>query len=94
MNYGITLKICGDYALENAFQFDQSAARPAGSMNPRGLLVFKHDSQLGNAPSHKLFEAVTVKKKDGVEAPRAFSDYDVTVDESGIPSGVNLIRRI
>ncbi len=81
-------------ALENAFQFDQSAARPAGSMNPRGLLVFKHDSQLGNAPSHKLFEAVTVKKKSEVEVPRAFTDYDVTIDESAIPAGVTLIRRI
>jgi CRISPR-associated protein Csd2 len=81
-------------ALENAFQFDQSAARPAGSMNPRGLLVFKHDSQLGNAPSHKLFEAVTVKRKEGVEVARAFTDYDVTIDESAIPDGVTLIRRI
>lgn len=81
-------------ALENAFQFDQSAARPAGSMNPRGLLVFKHDTALGNAPSHKLFEAVTVKRKEGVEVPRAFSDYDVTIDESAIPAGVTLIKRI
>lgn len=81
-------------ALENAFQFDQSAARPAGSMNPRGILIFEHDSQLGNAPSHKLFEAVTVKRKDGVEVPRSFSDYEVTVDESAIPAGVKLIRRI
>lgn len=81
-------------SLENAFQFDQSAARPAGSMNPRGLLIFKHDSQLGNAPSHILFEAVTVTKRDGVEAPRAFSDYEVTIDESAIPEGVTLIKRI
>ncbi len=81
-------------SLENAFQFDQSAARPAGSMAPRGLLVFKHDSQLGNAPSHKLFEAVTVTKKANVEVPRAFSDYDVIIDESAIPAGVTFIRRI
>jgi CRISPR-associated protein Csd2 len=81
-------------ALENAFQFDQSAARPAGSMNPRGLIVFKHDSQLGNAPSHKLFEAVKVEKKNSVEVPRAFTDYEVTVDESDIPAGITLIHRI
>jgi CRISPR-associated protein Csd2 len=81
-------------SLENAFQFDQSAARPAGSMNPRALIVFKHDSQLGNAPSHKLFERVTVKKKDGVEAPRAFSDYEVTIYRSGLPAGVEIIERI
>jgi len=81
-------------SLENAFQFDQSAARPAGSMNPRALLVFKHDSQLGNAPSHQLFDLVTVTKKPGVEAPRSFSDYDLVINESAIPNGVTLIRRI
>jgi CRISPR-associated protein Csd2 len=81
-------------ALENAFQFDQSAARPAGSMNPRSLLVFKHDTALGNAPSHKLFDLVTVTKKPEVEVPRSFSDYELNIDESAIPEGVTLIRRI
>ncbi len=81
-------------ALENAFQFDQSAARPAGSMNPRGLIVFKHKSQLGEAQSHKLFDAVTLQKKDGVEVPRAFTDYEVTIDRSAIPEGVEIIERI
>jgi CRISPR-associated protein Csd2 len=81
-------------ALENAFQFDQSAARPAGSMNPRALLVFKHDSALGSAPSHKLFDTVQVARKPGVEVARSFADYDVTIDESAIPQGVTLIRRI
>lgn len=81
-------------ALENAFQFDQSAARPAGSMNPRALLVFEHDSQLGNAPSHKLLEAVRVERRTGIEVPRSFSDYEVTIDESAIPGGISLIRRI
>ena len=69
-------------SLENAFQFDQSAARPAGSMNPRGLIVFKHDSKLGNAPSHKLLEGVTVTKNEGVEVPRSFNDYTVTIPDS------------
>lgn len=81
-------------SVENAFQFDQSAARPAGSMNPRALIVFKHESKLGNAPSHSLFEAVSVKKKGDVEVARAFSDYEVKIDESAIPDGVTLIRRI
>lgn len=81
-------------SLENAFQFDQSAARPAGSMTPRALIVFKHESQLGNAPSHKLFELVSVKKKDGIEVPRAFSDYIVTIDREKLPSGVEIIERI
>ncbi len=81
-------------SLENAFQFDQSAARPAGSMNPRALIVFKHDNQLGKAPSHKLFETVTLKLKDGIEVPRSFADYELKIDESAIPEGVTLIRRI
>ena len=81
-------------SLENAFQFDQSAARPAGSMNPRALIVFKHDTALGVAPSHKLFDLVTITKKAGVEAPRSFVDYDLNINEAGLPSGVSLIRRI
>ncbi len=81
-------------SLMNAFQFDQSAARPAGSMNPRALIVFKHDTQLGNAPSHKLFELVTVTKKVGVEVPRAFHDYEVKIDREALPSGVEIIERI
>lgn len=81
-------------ALEHAFDFDASAARPAGSMAARGLLVFKHEKQQGNAPSHTLFDAVTVKRKDGVEVPRSFSDYEISIDESAIPEGVTLIRRI
>ena len=68
-------------ALENAFQFDQSAARPAGSMNPRALIIFKHENKLGKAPSHKLLEGVTITKKEGVETPRAFSDYTVTIPD-------------
>lgn len=81
-------------ALENAFQFDQSAARPAGSMSPRRLIVFKHDNELGKAPSHKLFEAVTVKRKAGVESPRSFADYEVTINRAAIPAGVEVIERI
>ncbi len=81
-------------ALEHAFDFDASAARPAGSMAARGLLVFKHENQLGMSPSHTLFDAVSVKRKDGVEVARSFSDYEVTIDESAIPEGVTLIRRI
>jgi CRISPR-associated protein Csd2 len=81
-------------ALENAFQFDQSAARPAGSMSPRGLIVFKHENPLGKAPSHKLFEAVNVKRKEGIEVPRSFNDYEVTINESDIPQGIEVIKRI
>jgi CRISPR-associated protein Csd2 len=81
-------------ALENAFQFDQSAARPAGSMTVRSLLVFRHDNQLGKAPSHALFDVVRVKRKDESRPARAFTDYELVVDEGNIPEGVTLIRRV
>jgi len=81
-------------ALENAFQFDASAARPAGSMSVRGLLVFKHDNQLGKAPSHTLFDAVKIVRKPDVAVPRSFADYEVCIDESSLPQGVTLVRRV
>ncbi|MDH5589799.1 MAG: type I-C CRISPR-associated protein Cas7/Csd2 [Gemmatimonadota bacterium] len=81
-------------AVESAFQFDQSAARPAGSMASRELIVFEHGSQLGNAPSHTLFDSVSVRRKDGVAVPRAFGDYEVSIDESRIPEAVRVVRRI
>ncbi len=81
-------------ALENAFQFDQSAARPAGSMNTRGLIVFEHNSKLGSAPSHELFDRVDVAPKDPSSTPRSFADYQITIHEDNLPEGVKLIRRI
>ena len=78
-------------ALINAFQFDQSAARPAGSMATRKLIVFRHDNELGKAPSHQLFEAVSIAKSGAEDVPRAFTDYTVTIDHSQIPDGVELI---
>ena len=64
-------------ALINAFENDHSAAR--GEMNPRALIVFKHNSPLGNARAGQLFDLIQVKLKEGVEFPRSFGDYDVTV---------------
>lgn len=64
-------------ALINAFENDHSAAR--GEMSPRALIVFKHDSPLGNARASQLFDLIQVKLKEGVEFPRSFGDYDVTV---------------
>ncbi len=77
-------------ALLNAFQFDQSAARPAGSMAARKLIVFEHSNQLGNAPSHLLFDAVQIRRKAGVEVPRNFSDYELLLDRARIPQDVAL----
>jgi len=75
-------------SLASMFEHDRSAAR--GEMATRGLYVFKHDSELGNAPAHKLFDLVRVEKANGDAPARAFADYAVTVDEAGIPSGVSL----
>ncbi len=77
-------------ALENAFQFDQSAARPAGSMAPRALLVFKHDNQLGHAPSHTLFDRLKIESFEKTPAedgkpPRHFSDYASRITFDGQP---------
>lgn len=80
-------------AVINMFEFDHSAAR--GKMAVRSLIVFKHDSELGNAPSYKLFDAVSIKKKAGIEAPRSFNDYEaVAIDEAAIPEGVEVIRKL
>ena len=72
------------------FENDQSAAR--GKMAVRELIVFKHDTELGNAPAHKLFELVKAERKDNVVAPRGYEDYTVTVDEEHIPAGVTCTR--
>jgi len=79
-------------ALVNMFEHDRSAAR--GKMATRKLFVFKHDSDLGNAPAHKLFELVKVSKKPEANPPRSFGDYEVTVDKTGVPQGVELTEKL
>lgn len=75
-------------ALKNMFDHDHSAAR--GMMSVRGLFVFKHDSQLGNAPAHSLFDCVQIHKKSHVVTPRDFSDYELVVKTEKLPSNVSL----
>jgi CRISPR-associated protein Csd2 len=60
-------------------------------MTTRGLYVFRHDSELGNAPAHKLFELIQANKHSE-EPARDFSDYRVTVNDAGLPTGVTLQR--
>lgn len=79
-------------ALENMFEHDRSAAR--GEMSTRGLYVFKHASELGNAHAHALFDRVSVQRKPDVDVARNFSDYEVSVDEAGLPAGITLIHRV
>lgn len=79
-------------ALEYMFEHDRSAAR--GEMATRGLYVFEHESELGNAHAHDLFDRIQPKLKEGVAVPRSFADYAVTVDEGELPAGVSLNRRV
>lgn len=79
-------------ALAQMFEHDRSAAR--GEMTTRGLYVFKHDSKLGNAPAHELFERIRPRLKEGVAVPRAFDDYTVEVHATDLPTGVSLVRRV
>lgn len=79
-------------AIINMFENDHSAAR--GNMAVRELIVFKHDSELGNAPSYKLFERVHVARKDPHSPARSYSDYEVHVDTENMPQGVTLERKI
>lgn len=78
-------------ALQNMFDNDRSAAR--GLMAPRALVVFRHDSELGNAPAHQLFDRVRVERTtEG--APRNFDDYRVSIDTADMPAGVTAQRLI
>jgi CRISPR-associated protein Csd2 len=77
-------------ALAQMFEHDRSAAR--GEMTTRGLYVFKHESELGNAPAHSLFERIQPKLKVGVSVPRDFGDYQVDVNKADMPSGVTLTQ--
>lgn len=79
-------------AIINMFENDHSAAR--GNMAVRELIVFKHDSELGNCPAYKLFDAVDVHRKEGVICARKYSDYEVTLHTEKIPDSVEVIRKI
>ncbi len=78
-------------AIMNMFENDHSAAR--GKMAVRELIIFKHESELGNAPAYKLFDSVKVEKRDGIVTARAFEDYVVNVEECNLPEGVTCIRK-
>lgn len=79
-------------AIINMFEYDHSAAR--GNMAVRELIVFKHATELGNAPAYKLFDTVSIKRKEGVIAARSYNDYEVEVAENKLPEGVSCTRMI
>lgn len=75
-------------AILNMFENDHPAAR--GKMAVRKLIIFKHESELGCAPAYKLFDAVKVARKEGVELPREYSDYEIDISTE-LPQGVSCI---
>ncbi|NMC54920.1 MAG: type I-C CRISPR-associated protein Cas7/Csd2 [Chloroflexi bacterium] len=79
-------------AVINMFEHDRSAAR--GKMAVRKLIVFQHDTDLGNVPAHKLFELVKVHRNPEATPPRRFEDYEVTIHYADVPASVKLIEKI
>lgn len=79
-------------ALKNMFDCDRSAAR--GLMSARRLIVFKHDSELGNAPANQLFDLVNIEQIDKEKASRSFADYRITIDREHCPQNVEIIEII
>ena len=77
-------------ALGNMFENDRSAAR--GLMSTQQLVIFKHDSALGNAPAHSLFKRVNLTRKDDSKPARDFSDYELKIDKNKLPAGVSIIE--
>ncbi len=82
-------------ALEGMFEHDRSAAR--GLMSTRALVIFKHDSALGSAPAHRLFEKLKVQKKDDGAPARGFEQFSVTLDGKELPelkTGARVVRKV
>ncbi len=79
-------------ALMMMFEHDRSATR--GEMTTRKLVVFEHESRLGNAPAHTLFRRVESSLKEESKPPRKYGDYAVTVDSTDLPSGIRLHEKL
>ena len=79
-------------ALIDMFEHDHSAAR--GKMSTRKLYVFKHENRLGNAPAQKLFDLVKCRRLDEQKPPRSFADYEVSINETEKPAGVEVIKKL
>ncbi len=79
-------------AIINMFECDRAASR--GNMAVRELIVFKHDSELGEAPAYRLFDTIKITRNNQEAPARAYSDYTITIDEDKIPAGVTMKRMI
>lgn len=79
-------------ALKNMFDLDHSASK--GSMNARKLIVFKHNTALGNAPAHKLFDSIRIELINKLKPARSFDDYKITIDREKLPPNIDIIDMI
>jgi CRISPR-associated protein Csd2 len=79
-------------ALKMMFEHDHSAAR--GEMSSRKLVVFEHESMLGNAPAHSLFDRIKITRNDPSKPARAFSDYTVILDKENLPAGITVYEML
>jgi CRISPR-associated protein Csd2 len=79
-------------AIENMFEHDRSAAR--GLMTLRKLICFKHSSPLGDAPAHRLFEAVSARRREPDRPSREFADYEIALDRAKVSSSIEVIERV
>ncbi|MBI2851659.1 MAG: type I-C CRISPR-associated protein Cas7/Csd2 [Chloroflexi bacterium] len=77
-------------SLNGMFDIDRSAAR--GEMSARRLIIFKHDSQLGNAPAHALFSRLKITRRDPARPARSYDDYQITLDKDNLPPGISIIE--
>ncbi len=77
-------------SLMQMFDHDRSASR--GEMSARGLYVFKHSNELGNAPATELLDRIQVNRKEDIEVARSFNDYQVKINDSNLPEGIELIK--
>ena len=82
------------YGLYRAEGYVSANLARRGKMAVRELIVFKHSKELGDCPAYKLFDAIEVKKNDGVEYPRKYQDYTITIHEDAIPDSVEMKRMI
>jgi CRISPR-associated protein Csd2 len=84
---GTDLEVLWD-ALKRMWDLDRSASR--GMLACRGLHVFSHEHRLGNAAAHELFDRIAVQRRENVNAARSINDYQITIDDSELPAGVEL----
>ncbi len=79
-------------ALQSIWDVDRSASR--GMLSLQGLYIFSHSNALGKAPANRLFELIQIQLSHGVQIPRHITDYEISVNDIGLPDGVTLTQLV